>query len=330
MNKVDLASLDVFFISYDEPNCEEHWSDLVSKVPWAKRVHGVYGSDAAHKECAKQSETERFITVDGDNVINPGIFDNPLDTTNFNAVDISKSVFSWSAINHINALVYGNGGIKCWPVDVVLNMRTHEIAEDDRSQVDFCWDIDYIQIDQTYSYVYNNGTPYQAYRAGFREGVKMSLHEGAKVDKHRMEEMIWPKNFHRLLIWNTVGADVLNGIWAVYGARLGTCMCNIENWDYRLVRDFKWHTEFWYNEVMPKFKGDTDLCVKSSYKWDRNKLSKEIENLGNRIRRELGIQIAELDENQSRFFKKIYINPPRMGDLNSYYKPRWANIHGDL
>ena len=36
-------------------------------VPWAKRVHGVEGSDAAHKACANLSETDRFITVDGDN-----------------------------------------------------------------------------------------------------------------------------------------------------------------------------------------------------------------------------------------------------------------------
>ena len=67
MPKQDVTELDIFYISYDEPNCEEHWADLLNKVPWAKRVHGVKGFDAAHKECANQSETERFITVDGDN-----------------------------------------------------------------------------------------------------------------------------------------------------------------------------------------------------------------------------------------------------------------------
>ena len=39
------------------------------KVSWAKRVHGVYGFDAAHKVRAEVIDTERFVTVDGDTVI---------------------------------------------------------------------------------------------------------------------------------------------------------------------------------------------------------------------------------------------------------------------
>ena len=62
--KTQVAELDLFYLSYDEPNCEEHWADILNKVPWAKRVHGVKGFDAAHKECARQSETHRFITVE--------------------------------------------------------------------------------------------------------------------------------------------------------------------------------------------------------------------------------------------------------------------------
>ena len=63
MAKIDVTELDIFYISYDEPNCEEHWADLLNKVPWAKSVHGVKGFDKAHKTAAEQSETERFITV---------------------------------------------------------------------------------------------------------------------------------------------------------------------------------------------------------------------------------------------------------------------------
>ena len=50
------------YLSYDEPNAEENYADLLAKVPWAKRVHGIKGSDAAHKACAKLSETDRFVT----------------------------------------------------------------------------------------------------------------------------------------------------------------------------------------------------------------------------------------------------------------------------
>jgi len=79
MAKIDVTELDIFYISFDEPNCEEHWADLLNKVPWAKRIHGVKGFDAAHKAAANQSETERFITVDGDNIVMDDFFEQVLD-----------------------------------------------------------------------------------------------------------------------------------------------------------------------------------------------------------------------------------------------------------
>ena len=75
MAKIDVTELDIFYISYDEPNKEEHWADIISKFPFAKRVDGVKGFDNAHKECARQSDTERFISVDGDNIVDEKFFD---------------------------------------------------------------------------------------------------------------------------------------------------------------------------------------------------------------------------------------------------------------
>ena len=70
---------DIIFLSYDEPNAEKNYADLCSKAPWAKRVHGVEGSDAAHKACADLSETENFITIDGDTIIDPKFLQVELD-----------------------------------------------------------------------------------------------------------------------------------------------------------------------------------------------------------------------------------------------------------
>ena len=111
--KIDVTELDIFYISYDEPNCEENCADLLNKVPWAKRVHGVKGFDAAHKQCAEQSETDRFITVDGDNIVMDEFFENTLDfpEKDHDGNDISESIFSWNAKNLLNGLVYGNGGL---------------------------------------------------------------------------------------------------------------------------------------------------------------------------------------------------------------------------
>jgi hypothetical protein len=82
-------------------------------------------------------------------------------------------------------------------------------------------------------------------RAGFREGVKMSLDQGAKVNDIKR---VWWQNYHRLLIWCNIGADVENGIWAMLGAREGCYKTNCTDWDYANVRDFEWLTNYWSDQ----------------------------------------------------------------------------------
>ena len=78
MQNFKVKDCDIFYLSYDEPNAEKNYHDIYQKVTWVKRVHGVKGSDAAHKACAERSDKERFITVDGDNIINEKFIDNYL------------------------------------------------------------------------------------------------------------------------------------------------------------------------------------------------------------------------------------------------------------
>ena len=53
---VDVADLDCIYLSYDEPQKEEFWLKIKNMVPWAKRVDGVKGSDAAHKAAGAASD----------------------------------------------------------------------------------------------------------------------------------------------------------------------------------------------------------------------------------------------------------------------------------
>jgi hypothetical protein len=310
-----LTEIDVIFISYDEDNCEENWADLQHKVPWSKRVHGVRGSDAAHKAAANLSETDRFISVDADNIVDANFFNLELD---FDHPKLKDKAVSWAAQNAINGLEYGNGGLKCWPKQYVLDMKTHEAADlsDSRNQVDFCWEDSYVQMTNQYSVTYPNGSPRQAFRAGFREGVKMGLHQGGKVDPDNFKNSIWWGNYKRLITWASVGADVDNGIWAMYGTRLGCFMTNMSTWDFVNVRDFDYLNELFEN-IKVKFLADSNTvslgkCYKSNYQWDRDKLWKTTIDLGVQLRKGLGIEVAELDEMQSKFYKAAYINVPRM------------------
>lgn len=313
MSLTPINEFDIVFISYDEPNADENWIDLLDKCPWAVRSHGVYGSDAAHKAAAKLCETDRIITVDADNRVNPEFFNLEIDMDQVERND----VISWAAKNEINGLVYGNGGIKCWPKHVIESMRTHEAAphNDKRAQVDFCWNINYVQMNNYYSDVHNNGSPLQAWRAGFREGVKMTLEHGDVVSKQRIKS-IHHKNYQRLLVWQSVGADVQNGMWAVYGARLGCVMTNLRRteWDWKNVRDFEWLNKYWATEVAPTFSAENPdmMCERTGYQWNQSELEEATVGLGRLLREELDLEIADLDKNGSRFFKASYINPARV------------------
>ena len=125
--KINIAEQDIIFLSYDEPNAEKNYVDLVNKVPWAKRVHGVDGSDAAHKACAELSDTKHFVTVDGDTVIDQKFLDVVLDLDELGVDDDYQ--FSWCGNIDINGLKYGNGSLKMWTKDFVTNMKTHENTE---------------------------------------------------------------------------------------------------------------------------------------------------------------------------------------------------------
>jgi len=291
-----IKNLDIFYVSYDEPNKEEFWSDLKTKFSSAKRVDGIKGFDAAHKECARNAETDWLVTVDGDCIVDPSFFNVEVDM-------YSDAVYSWSTRNYINGLVYGNGSLKIWPKEVMLNMKTHENSESEKSKIDFCWDINYIQRNEVYSTTYPNGSPFQAFRAGFREGVKMSLEQGSKVNRYKLSEELYHKNYQRLLIWCNVGRDVENGHWAMYGARMGVFKTYLTDWDFSNVRDYDWFKDLWDNNIIPSFEGEMFRAIR---------IDEEIKQLGTVLNREMSLPVGELDSKASEFFKEVYINPLRV------------------
>lgn len=294
MANIKIIEQDVIFLSYDEPNAEKNYADLLAKVPWAKRVHGVKGSDAAHKACAALSETEYFVTVDADNIIDPKFLEVEI---NLDELGLTPDhVFSWCGRVHVNGLMYGNGGLKLWTRKFVNEMRTHENSDpnDTKGLVEFCFDDRYYQFNENYSVSYTNATPFQAWRAGFREGVKMSLDQGAKVANLKK---IWWQNYHRLLIWCSVGADVENGIYSILGAREGAALTNCTDWDYSNVRDFEWLTNYW-EEHYENASSETK--------------TEQINFYGKELRDKCGLEIANMDPAASTMFKIVYNNTPRV------------------
>jgi hypothetical protein len=291
LNKIKIQDVDIIFLSYDEPNAEENWADLKRKVPWAKRVHGVEGSDAAHKACADLSDTKHFVTIDGDTIIDPKFMEVVLDLDKLGVDDDYQ--FSWCGKIDANGLMYGNGSIKMWTKEFVKNMKTHENTDgSDETSIEFCYFDNYYQLNENYSTSIITSTPQQAWRAGFREGVKMSLDRGKPVEDINS---LWWQNKHRLYIWQMVGCDIPNGLWAIYGARLGCYKTMLTDWDHTQTRDFTYLNELWKEH-------------------ESIDLAEETKELGKKLINELDLPIAVVpfDKLQSEFFKTVYINSDRV------------------
>lgn len=287
-----LTDLDIVYISYDEPNAEELFGKLKQVSPKKPlRVHGVKGFDAAHKKAAMLAKSERFIIVDGDNMLRTSFFSSSIDTTLPNDL-----VFSFTALNGINGLAYGNGGVKVWPRQLLLSVDTHEKGKGN----DFCWVFRYWQMPEIVSDVCI-GSAYQAFRAGYREAVKLSLVKDQKLDWATTLKRIYRPNFSRLLVWATVGRDAKFGDWSIYGARCGMAHVWIDNLDVDLIRDYDWFQRRW----------DT---AKDRHQEQSILIGKKLEKL-------LKIDLPNLNSSQSRWFKAAYVNPPREGMMLRDMKP---------
>jgi hypothetical protein len=279
---VDVADLDTIFLTYDEPKKEEFWVKIKNMIPWAKRVDGVEGSDSAHKAAAAMSDTERFILIDGDNLPNSKFFDITLHLHEGNR----DAQFRWRAKNHVNGLFYGNGGISCWTKTFVNAMKTHENTDgSDTTNIEFCFDHRYWPMHDCYSTTYIDQSPKQAWRAGFREGVKMCTRDGTPPPStQEFLNWVWPSNLTNLSIWHTIGRDNINGFWAILGARTGThyLMLN-DSWDHTDVRDFTKLDALW--ELHKN--DDETVCSR----------------IAGELNQHLRTNIIEFDPRQSKFFK---------------------------
>ncbi|MCC6137492.1 MAG: hypothetical protein IT287_02590 [Bdellovibrionaceae bacterium] len=214
-------------------------------------------------------------------------------------------MLSWPSRNSINGLSYGNGGVKNWPRSALLNAKTHEDSTDERSSVDFCFAMDYYQLPDELSVSHMAYTPFQAFRAGFREGIKMALNGGKKIIEtplaQTLHSQIHISNIERLKIWCSVGSDVQNGLWAIFGARSGISYLYLDNQDYTLIRDYQWFDTFWQNDILPNV--------------NEKNIVFHIQALGNQIDQELQLGLTLLSADDSLFFKSVYVNRPREAQL---------------
>lgn len=164
---------DIFLLSYGEPLADKHWSNLKEKYPNAKRVDGIDGIMNAHRHCSLMSMTSHFFVIDADNEILDFDFKFKLEEWD------KPYVHVWRAINPINGLVYGWGGIKLFPKKLFKNQDM---------PLDMTTSFPLKIMDEVASITHFNSSPFDTWRSAFRECVKLSC----KDDQESRERLnIW-------------------------------------------------------------------------------------------------------------------------------------------
>ena len=285
-----LTSIPIVFLSFNEPNYLDNFKKLLTLFPEALHVHGVRGSDTAHKEVAKTVKAHfpnatHVIIVDGDNQVREQSLDIDYELNEY-------TVLSFSAMNSVNNNCYGNGGVKVWPLALIETMSTHENGKEDSIDFDLS---KYIELNNVASETVINGSAKQAWVSGYREGYKLTY--GIEY-----KDINW-RNYDRLWRWMHLGNDVSNGIWAVYGARLG-CLAALNNFDPKNIKDHDWLSD--------KF-----LEFSEVYK---DRLKDEVNRLGHLIRiktNDKHIKDVFTPEESKQY--KLDVKPVRRSQTNEQY-----------
>ena len=212
---------DIVFISYNETQAEENWSNLKDRFPYAKRIHGVKGIHQAHIEAAKIAATDMLWIVDADAIV--------LDSFDFSYIpDITNqdTVHVYTSINPINGLKYGNGGVKLFPRLATVNMDT--------SKTDMSTSISdkFKVVDEISNITAFNTDAFNAWRSAFRECAKLSSKTISRQTNEETED--------RLNIWCTKGAEQRYGDYSIAGAIAGRDYGLSNSNDVSLINNFEW------------------------------------------------------------------------------------------
>jgi len=211
---------DIFFISYNESNCEDNWQNLLTLHPAARRIKDIQGIDRSHMECNQLSTTEKFWTIDGDNWLLQKL---PIDIT------VNHDLIFFNSKDPIDGVISSMGGVKLWTKNKIINPNM--------SKGDFCKNAtrDSIVIQKTISEHRYNATPYETWRCAFRHAVKAL---SGIITKKVLEDNILKFENQKLL---DDGRN--NAMWSYRGyldAKEYVEVCNGDFNKINYINDYDW------------------------------------------------------------------------------------------
>ncbi|MGW1074312.1 hypothetical protein [Streptomyces sp. NPDC002537] len=180
-----MTEFDAVFLSYDEPMAGALHARLQRTLGGTvKRLHGVHGMRRAYRLCAEVVDREQFFLADGDFAIDPDFAPAAVEPL---AEGVSMRV--WQAINPINGLAYGYGGLKLLRRSALREMgQAVDVLAALPGRIEFAG--------QSAGITRFNQSPFHAWKAGFRECAMLARGSeyGMAADDARQRVEAWTAN----------------------------------------------------------------------------------------------------------------------------------------
>lgn len=154
--------MEKYFLNYDDPNAQKNYKKAKEKILDLQKIDTEMSIHSSHRLCAEKSLTNQFMVIDADAVI----------LHNFNLSDIyeitkdQNFVYIFSAINPINNLEYGHGGIKIFQKKFFNNDNKIDMSTSFVGKIK--------TIKKTLNLHKFNTSSFHTWRTAFRECVKLS------------------------------------------------------------------------------------------------------------------------------------------------------------
>lgn len=224
--------LDVFMLTFGEPEADANFKLLKESAPHAIRIDGVEGLLNAHKACAEKSRTNYFYVCDADCVLQPNFtfkFSPDARREAYPGVPETECVFTYRSHNPINDLIYGYGAVKLFPKKNLLEVDEFKVDMTTSIGAKFKPMFEISNITQF------NTDPFNTWRSAFRECTKLA---SGIVDHNQQID-----DAYRLEVWCTRGDKRKYGEYALVGAQQGRdfgthYQNNVEA--LRKINDWEW------------------------------------------------------------------------------------------
>jgi len=233
--------LDVFMLTFGEPEADDNFAHLQTFAPHAKRIDGVKGLLNAHKACAEESNTKYFYVCDADAWIQPNFqfkFEPSNQKEAYPGVKETECVFTYRSHNPVNDLIYGYGAVKLFPKKNLLDVKEFKVDMTTSIGAKFK---PLFEISNVTAF---NTDPFNTWRSAFRECTKLA---SGIVDHNKQTD-----DYYRLQVWCERGDNRRYGDYAILGAQQGRDFGehykgNVEA--LRKINDWNWLKET-FNEAL--------------------------------------------------------------------------------